>query len=184
MKMNLSVVMGIVDKTTAPLKGMSSESDHYAKAIKKIQKAQADDSAALGMIDSFKSTQTASDKNALAIAAASEELEKLRSQAKAASQPSAALTEQLENQKDKLKALNKTSDDNSEAMAKATKELKRLQAESANTATPSKKLTDSKGNQLDSIKVSNFFKGKDGRILRPIYGELVRNRHGRYWMEL
>ncbi|MCE7615352.1 hypothetical protein LZT09_12050, partial [Vibrio fluvialis] len=87
MKMNLSVVMGLKDKVSAPLKGMASDSDHYAKAIKKIQKAQADDSAAIGMIGSFKNTKKAMSQNTLAMASASEKLRELQASAAAAGKP-------------------------------------------------------------------------------------------------
>ncbi|QIJ87177.1 hypothetical protein G3U99_23385 [Vibrio coralliilyticus OCN008] len=106
MKMNLSVVMGMKDKISAPLKGISSESDHYAKVIKKVQKAQADDTAALGMIASFKSSQKAISKNALAIAATNEKLTELKAKAASTTRPSAALTEKISKQQDKLDKLN------------------------------------------------------------------------------
>ncbi|WED29864.1 hypothetical protein L3V77_20885 [Vibrio sp. DW001] len=125
MKMNLSVVMGVVDKTTAPLKGMSSESDHYAKAIKKIQKAQADDSAALGMIDSFKNSQKAMKTNTVSIAATSEKLEELKEKEKAAGKPSAALTEKITKQQEKLDKLNSEQDNYKNHLTKLDQQLKK-----------------------------------------------------------
>lgn len=125
MKMNLSVVMGMKDKTTAPLKSMASGTDHYAKAIKKIQKAQADDSSALGMIDVFKKTKSTMDKNTLSIAAAGEKLKQLEAKAKAARSPSAALTEQIAKQKSKLTALNHTQDATKERLVKLGSQLKK-----------------------------------------------------------
>ncbi|MEZ8448659.1 hypothetical protein AB6C93_22760 [Vibrio splendidus] len=81
---------------------MSSESDRHAKSIKKVQKSQADDSAAMGMINAFKSARKAMEKNALAAAAVSEKLEDLKVKAAKAKTPSAALTETIAKQQAKL----------------------------------------------------------------------------------
>lgn len=123
MKMNLSVVMALKDKTTAPLKGMASESDHYAKTIKKVQKAQANDSAAIGMINSFKVSKKAMNKNALAIAATNEKLKELQAKATAAGKPSAALTERISKQKEKLDKLNAEQNSYKNNLVKMGKQL-------------------------------------------------------------
>ncbi len=125
MKMNLSVVMGMKDKVSAPLKGMASESDHYAKAIKKIQKAQADDSAAMGMIGSFKNTKKAMDQNTIAINAANEKLQELKAKATAAGKPSAALTEKIAKQEDRFSKLTQQQDTYKNHLVKLGTELKK-----------------------------------------------------------
>ncbi|PNI06202.1 hypothetical protein C1N32_04170 [Vibrio diazotrophicus] len=125
MKMNLSVVMGIKDKVSAPLKGMASESDHYAKAIKKIQKAQADDSAAMGMIGSFQNTKKAMNQNTIAIAAASEKLKELQTKATAVGKPTAALTEKIAKQQERVDKLNQEQDSYKSHLVKLGSELKK-----------------------------------------------------------
>ncbi|MDW6019951.1 hypothetical protein SBW85_19790 [Vibrio plantisponsor] len=125
MKMNLSVVMGMKDKVSAPLKGMASESDHYAKAIKKIQKAQADDSAAMGMIGSFQNTKKAMNQNTIAIAAASEKLKELQAKATAAGKPTAALTEKIAKQQEKVNKLTNEQDTYKNHLIKLGGELKK-----------------------------------------------------------
>ena len=105
MKMNLSVVMGIVDKTRAPLQDMASDSDHYAKKIKAIQKAQSNDSSALTMIASYHKIQKELDKNALEGEEAAEKLAKLKAQMAATKEPSAALTNRLAKQTEKVTKL-------------------------------------------------------------------------------
>ncbi|MEZ9414062.1 hypothetical protein AB4189_07645 [Vibrio sp. 10N.286.49.E1] len=105
MKMNLSVLMSLKDKTTAPLKEMRKESNHYSKAITKIQKQQQDDSATIGMIDSFKATKEAMKRSELAVDTATEKLRKLEEQSKKTDKPSAALTESIAKQREKLNAL-------------------------------------------------------------------------------
>jgi len=125
MKMNLSVVMNLKDKTTAPLKAMREESNHYSKAIKNIQKRQQDDSAALGMIDAFKSTRIAMDKNSLAIATANEKLQELEAKQKSANKPSAALTEKITKQREKLNALNASQDESKKRLINLGKQLKK-----------------------------------------------------------
>ncbi|EKO3979859.1 hypothetical protein FNJ21_003506 [Vibrio fluvialis] len=125
MKMNLSVVMGLKDKVSAPLKGMASDSDHYAKAIKKIQKAQADDSAAIGMIGSFKNTKKAMSQNTLAMASASEKLRELQASAAAAGKPTAALTEKISKQQQRVDKLTQQQDQYKTHLVKLGGELKK-----------------------------------------------------------
>ncbi|MBY8235494.1 hypothetical protein KW522_06575 [Vibrio fluvialis] len=125
MKMNLSVVMGLKDKVSAPLKGMASDSDHYAKAIKKIQKAQADDSAAIGMIGSFKNTKKAMSQNTLAMASASEKLRELQANAAAAGKPTAALTEKIAKQQQRVDKLTQQQDQYKTHLVKLGGELKK-----------------------------------------------------------
>ncbi|ELO4022722.1 hypothetical protein QWR20_003960 [Vibrio fluvialis] len=125
MKMNLSVVMGLKDKVSAPLKGMASDSDHYAKAIKKIQKAQADDSAAIGMIGSFKNTKKAMSQNTLAMASASEKLRELQASAAAAGKPTAALTEKIAKQQQRVDKLTQQQDQYKTHLVKLGGELKK-----------------------------------------------------------
>ncbi|MBY8174297.1 hypothetical protein KW520_02465 [Vibrio fluvialis] len=125
MKMNLSVVMGLKDKVSAPLKGIASDSDHYAKAIKKIQKAQADDSAAIGMIGSFKNTKKAMSQNTLAMASASEKLRELQASAAAAGKPTAALTEKISKQQQRVDKLTQQQDQYKTHLVKLGGELKK-----------------------------------------------------------
>lgn len=125
MKMNLSVVMGLKDKVSAPLKGMTSESDHYAKAIKKIQKAQADDSAAMGMITSFKNTKKSMDQNTVSINAANEKLKELQAKASAAGKPTAALTEKITKQQQRVDKLTQQQDNYKNHLVKLGTELKK-----------------------------------------------------------
>ncbi|MCE7661578.1 phage tail tape measure protein [Vibrio fluvialis] len=125
MKMNLSVVMGLKDKVSAPLKGMASDSDHYAKAIKKIQKAQADDSAAIGMIGSFKNTKKAMSHNTLAMASASEKLRELQASAAATGKPTAALTEKMAKQQQRVDKLTQQQDQYKTHLVKLGGELKK-----------------------------------------------------------
>ncbi|MCE7657254.1 phage tail tape measure protein [Vibrio fluvialis] len=125
MKMNLSVVMGLKDKVSAPLKGMASDSDHYAKAIKKIQKVQADDSAAIGMIGSFKNTKKAMSQNTLAMASASEKLRELQASAAAAGKPTAALTEKIAKQQQRVDKLTQQQDQYKTHLVKLGGELKK-----------------------------------------------------------
>ena len=125
MKMSLSVLMSIKNKTTAPLKEMTEESNHYSNAITKIQKLQQDDSAAIGMIDSFMATKEAMKKNGLAIDTASEKLKKLEAQAKKATEPSAALTEKIVKQRESLKRLTDTQEDSEVRYIKLGKQIQK-----------------------------------------------------------
>ena len=110
MKMGLSVVMGVLDKVTAPLKSMTSNSDLYAKKIKKVQQAQANDSAALVLIDSYKNITNAAQNNALNLDAAKEKLQALQAKesqaAKKREEDNNKLNRQLEQQAERLNKLN------------------------------------------------------------------------------
>lgn len=125
MKMNLSVVMGIVNKTSAPLQSMASDSDHYAKKLKGLQKAQADDSSALTMIASYQQIQKALDKNALEGEEATEKLLKLKQQMAATQKPSAALTNKLSKQEEKVALLTAKNDKYEESLKDASKRMKK-----------------------------------------------------------
>ncbi|MEL7290411.1 MAG: hypothetical protein AAGJ78_04835 [Pseudomonadota bacterium] len=125
MKMNLSVVMGMVDKMSKPLKGVSSETDHYAKAIKKLEQQQAKDSAALGMINRFKNLRQESKDGAISLAAANEKLDELKAKATAAGQPSAALTEKIAKQQARVNKLTTSQDQNNQSLVKMGRELQK-----------------------------------------------------------
>ena len=161
MKMSLSVVMGILDKTTAPLKQMSEETNVYAKSIKRAQEKQKDQSAALGMIDSFRKTREVMDKNSLAIATASEKLEELESKAASAQKPSAALTERITKQREKLLALNDAQDESKDRLIKLGKQLKKTGV----------KMHDLDGSS-DKLNQSYKKHGKEIKILSKKYAHL------------
>ncbi|WP_076589707.1 hypothetical protein [Vibrio ostreicida] len=118
MKMNLSVVMGMKDKASPVLKGIASESDHYAKKIKKVQKAQADDASTMAMIDSYKELKKAKDRNNTAIKAEVEKLKQLKQKAQQLKEPSAQLTEKIAKQTNKLKKLTTNQDHNKKSLSK------------------------------------------------------------------
>lgn len=110
MKMNLSVVMGVIDKATAPLKKISSETNKYTKEIKEVEKAQAKDAAAMGMIDNYNKLKTVKSKNNLALKAEVEKLEELKQKNKSLKQPSAALVVKIDKQRAKVEKLTQTQD--------------------------------------------------------------------------
>ena len=105
MKMNLSVVMGVIDRVSAPIKAMISDSDRYAKKIASIKKAQSDDGAALHLIESFGRITKEADKNVLSLNEAKEKLEALQAKEKKAAETGAALTLSLAKQSEALAIL-------------------------------------------------------------------------------
>ncbi|MBD1572096.1 hypothetical protein HC725_02225 [Vibrio sp. S17_S38] len=125
MKMNLSVVMGVVDKVSEPLQSMASDSDHYAKKIKAIQKAQADDSSALTMIASYQKIQKELDKNALETDEANEKLAKLKAQMAATEAPSAALTNKLAKQEEKVSLLSAKNEKYESSLKQTSSQMKK-----------------------------------------------------------
>ncbi|MUH96340.1 hypothetical protein GNP63_07215 [Aliivibrio fischeri] len=125
MKMNLSVVMDMVNKTTKPLKEMSSDSDHYAKKIKSIQEAQKDDSSAMAMIASYQKIQKELDKNALESEEATEKLNKLQAQMASTKEPSAALTNRLAKQTEKVASLSAKQNKYEETLKSTSKQMQK-----------------------------------------------------------
>ncbi|MBU2898061.1 hypothetical protein [Vibrio hepatarius] len=118
MKMNLSVVMGAKDKASPVFKNIASESDHYAKKIKKVQKAQADDASTMAMIDSYKKLKKAKERNNTTIKAEIERLKQLKQKAQQLKEPSAQLTEKIATQTNKLKKLTANQDHNKKSLSK------------------------------------------------------------------
>ncbi|PJC85292.1 hypothetical protein CSW98_15805 [Vibrio sp. HA2012] len=110
MKMNLSVVMGVIDKATAPLKKISTETNKYTKEIEDLEKAQAKDSAAMGMIDNYNKLKVAKNQNNLALKAEVEKLNALQQKNKSLQKPSAALIAQIDKQRTKVEKLSNTQD--------------------------------------------------------------------------
>lgn len=151
MKMNLSVVMDVVNKTTKPLKEMSSDSDHYARKIKKIQQAQSDDSSALTMIASYQKIQKELDKNALEGEEATEKLLKLKQQMAATDEPSAALTNRLAKQTEKVALLNSKHQAYEEALGDNRKELKKATVDVANLDDEFERLSKNQLKHADNI---------------------------------
>ncbi|OEE30721.1 hypothetical protein A1QO_15425 [Vibrio genomosp. F10 str. ZF-129] len=121
MKMNLSVVMGMKDKASPVLKGMASESDLYAKKIKKVQKAQADDASTMAMIDSYKELKKAKDRNNTTIKAEVEKLKQLKKKSQELKAPSAQLTERIAKQTAKLKKLTTNQNHNKKSLSQLRK---------------------------------------------------------------
>lgn len=126
MKMNLSVVMGVIDKATAPLKSISEETNKYSKEIKKVEKAQADDSAAMGMIDSYNQLKAAKQQNTFALKAEIEKLNELKKKNKELQTPSAALTAKLEKQRAKVEQLTGSQNDYLKRMSTTRKSLTKM----------------------------------------------------------
>ncbi|WP_299141301.1 hypothetical protein [uncultured Vibrio sp.] len=125
MKMNLSVVMGVNDKATAPLKKITQETNVYAKSIAKVEALQGDLSRSMGLIDSFKQTREAMKKNALAIATAKEKLETLEAQHEKTGGSSAALTEKITKQRTRLNQLNGTQEESKLHLLSLAKHMKK-----------------------------------------------------------
>ncbi|MFA0155396.1 hypothetical protein [Vibrio sp. 10N.261.46.A3] len=151
MKMNLSVVMGVNDKATAPLKKITQETNVYAKSIAKLEDQQGDLSRSMGMIDSFKQTREAMKKNTLAIATAKEKLEALEAQNEKTGGSSAALTEKITKQRAKLNQLNDTQEDSKGHLLSLAKSMKKTGIKMHDLDAASAKLNKTYKKQGESI---------------------------------
>ncbi len=158
MKMNLSVVMDIVDKVKGPLKGMASDSDRYAKKINEIKKAQSDDSAALHLIDSYKAIGKEVDKSALSLNEAKDKLTALQAKETSATNAKKALNTELERQVKRLAKLKAHSDAAggsnkklNKMVLEQSKALKKLRAEAAAAHRPNHALTNQLAKQAEKV---------------------------------
>ncbi|WP_083199101.1 hypothetical protein [Aliivibrio logei] len=158
MKMNLSVVMGIVDKVRGPLKGMASDSDHYAKKITAIKKAQSDDSAALHLIDTYKAISKEVDKSALSLNEAKDKLTALQAKETSAANAKKALNTELNKQIERLAKLKTHSEAAGGSNKKLNKlildqsrALKTLRAEAAAANRPNAILTNQLAKQAEKV---------------------------------
>ncbi|MEC4728994.1 hypothetical protein HWQ46_26125 [Shewanella sp. D64] len=158
MRMSLSVVMGVIDKVTAPLKGMSAESNRYTKEIEKIQKAQADDSAALHLIDAHRRMSKEIDKNALSLNEATDKLTALQAKEKASVNAKKALNDEVAKQTERLARLKAGADAagsaNSQLNAKILEQsraLKKLKTEAAAANKPNHALTNQLAKQAERV---------------------------------
>lgn len=105
MKMNLSVVMGMIDKISAPMKKIISRQDHFSKKIKETQKVLKDKTSSLALIEEYQKMGKQAGKTGDQLKAAEERLEKINDKMKAAKQPSQSLVLQFKNQKEKVRKL-------------------------------------------------------------------------------
>lgn len=104
--MNLSVVMGVVDKMKAPLAAMTQNTNKFTREISVLQEKQAETSAQMAMISGFQNTQKVMQQNAQSIEVAAEKLAELEAKSAKAEKPSAKLTAQIEKQRAALNLLN------------------------------------------------------------------------------
>ncbi|MGR6861796.1 hypothetical protein ACU5EH_16580 [Aliivibrio salmonicida] len=158
MKMSLSVVMGVVDKVSGPLKGMASDSDHYAKKITAIKKAQSDDSAALHLIDTYKAIGKEVDNSALSLNEAKDKLTALQAKETSATNAKKTLNTELEKQIKslaKLKAHSEAAGGSNKKLNKMildqSKALKSLRTEAVAVNRPNAILTNQLAKQAEKV---------------------------------
>ena len=160
MKMSLSVVMGVINNVSAPIKAMASDSDHYAKKIASIKKSQSDDSAALHLIESFGRITKEADKNVLSLNEAKEKLEALQAKEKKAAETGAALTLSLTKQSEALailKAKATTASGSNDALnkkiLKQSSALERLTQKEKAANKPNAALTNQLAKQAEKVAI-------------------------------
>jgi hypothetical protein len=175
MKMNLSVVMDIVDKGRGPLKGMTSDSDHYAKKINEIKKAQSDDSAALHLIDSYKAIGKEVDKSALSLNEAKDKLTALQAKETSATNAKKALNAELEKQVKRLARLKMHSEAAGSSNKKLnkmvleqSKALKKLRAEATAANKPNAILTNQLAKQAERVTRLSRVSGEHNQRLTQV----------------
>ena len=175
MKMNLSVVMDIVDKVRGPLKGMASDSDHYAKKINEIKKAQSDDTAALHLIDSYKAISKEVDKSALSLNEAKYKLTALQTRETLATNAKKALNTELEKQVKRLAKLKAHSDAAggsnkklNKMVLEQSKALKKLRVEATAANKPNAILTNQLAKQAERVARLSRVSGEHNQRLTQV----------------
>ena len=175
MKMNLSVVMDIVDKVRGPLKGMASDSDHYAKKINEIKKAQSDDTAALHLIDSYKAIGKEVDKSALSLNEAKDKLTALQTRETLATNAKKALNTELEKQVKRLAKLKTHSEAAggsnkklNKMVLEQSKALKKLRVEATAANKPNAILTNQLAKQAERVARLSRVSGEHNQRLTQV----------------
>jgi len=149
MKMNLSVVLGMVDKASAPLKKVSGEYGYFTPRVEKAQKALKSTSDTMANISAHQKNQKALKANADQINATKERLDKYQKQIKSGKPLTAAQVAQFNKQKEKLKDLNDIQMAYKDELAKVGKQLKKAGVNTKDLAGEEKRL----GVEYDQNKV-------------------------------
>ncbi|OCH17198.1 hypothetical protein A6E04_19205 [Aliivibrio logei] len=137
---------------------MASDSDHYAKKITAIKKAQSDDSAALHLIDTYKAISKEVDKSALSLNEAKDKLTALQAKETSAANAKKALNTELNKQIERLAKLKTHSEAAGGSNKKLNKlildqsrALKTLRAEAAAANRPNAILTNQLAKQAEKV---------------------------------
>lgn len=160
--MNLSVVMQTIDKMSAPLKKITSAQSKYGKQIAEIKKQSARLAGDHELIKSYRSTAREAGKSGVKLKEAQANLDNLNAKLKSSTQPSIALQQELEKQKEKLEAVNKQMQDSAQPSAALVKQwqeqkdkLAQVNAQVKATAKPSKVLLNQLAQQKEKLAQVN-----------------------------
>ncbi|BBN59326.1 hypothetical protein [Hydrogenovibrio marinus] len=156
-KLNLSVVMGIIDQVSGPVKQMSGEYGQFTTKIRAVQKAMKSNADAISNIQSLKKVQQQYMANKDAINAAQEKMAQLENRIKSSKVPSAALTAQYNKQQAKLRDLQDNGTGYLQVLKKTGQALKKAGVNTKNLTAEESRLNRENNK---SISVLNRLKGR------------------------
>lgn len=166
--MNLSVVMGVVDKMKAPLQTLTQSTNRFTKEMEALQAKQADTSAQMAMISGFKQTESLMQKNATAISVAAEKLAELEAKAAKAEKPSAKLNAQIDKQRAALNLLNDDQAHYQAALDKASNAMKKAGINTGKLDDEFDRLNGSYAKQVEQLSKVGASYDKLQRRLKPL----------------
>jgi len=124
MKMNLSVVMKTIDKTSAVVKNITSTQSKYAKQLTKVKEQSQKISGNQALITTFRKTGEEAGKNKQKLNAAQQKLSTLNEKMKAAKKPSESLQNQFKKQQLAVKGLSSNQSEYTKTLTKTQNKLK------------------------------------------------------------
>jgi len=142
MKMNLSVVLGMIDKTTAPLKKVTGQYGYFTPKVKQAQKALKSTSSTMADISAYNKNLKALKANNDQINIAAEKLDKYQKIIKSGKSLTASQSAQFNKQKNKLTDLKQAQTAYKEALGKTGGALKKAGVDTKNLADEEKRLSD------------------------------------------
>ena len=124
MKMNLSVVMKTIDKTSAIVKNITSTQSKYAKQLTQVKEQSQKISGNQALITTFRKTGEEAGKNRQKLNAAQLKLSVLNEKMKAAKKPSESLQNQFKKQQLAVKGLSANQSEYTKTLTKTQNKLK------------------------------------------------------------
>jgi len=123
-KMNLSVIMQTIDKTSSVVKKITSTQSKYAKQLGQVKEQSQKISGNQALISNFRKTGAEASKNRNKLNGAQQKLAQLNEKMTASKKPSAALQSQFKKQQLAVKNLKTTQSEYTKALTKTQNKLK------------------------------------------------------------
>lgn len=153
-KMNLSVIMQTIDKTSAVVKKITSSQSKYAKQLSQVRDQSKKISDNQSLITNFRKTGVEAGKNKEKLNAAQQKLTQLNQKMSASKKPSASLQNQFKKQQLAVKNLSANQNEYTKALTKTQNKMKTAGINVKRLSSEEKRLSkeyDKRVNQMDKL---------------------------------